>query len=495
MLNQKEDKNFGLLGTNFQIALIKELIEDKKFSSNIISVMETNYFDGPYFKYIVQNIKELHEQYLSSPSYATLEQKIKIENHEDTTTFQIFFDTLNNIKNYDYNSDGQNRNFVIDTATNFCKQQALRRELKTIEKIINSGRFEDYDKIEEILRKALEIGVTNNADHDVFEDIRGTLQKDARKPIPTGVEGLDTVFKGGLALGELGVVLAPTGIGKSTILSYFANSAFNSGFNVLQVFFEDNERDIKLKHYTKWTGLSPDEQMLPENIENVISLCENIQRNSTNYLTLSKYPSQSLRVSELKNKIRKLNAEGNNVQLLVVDYLECLQPDKTDFDDDWKGEGSIMRSLESMTKEFNIAIWVATQGGRSAMSSELVTSDQTGGSIKKMQIGHVVITIGKTIDQKSEKTATMSIAKSRIGGDGIVFRNCPFNNEYMIIEAVNNETLLGFKQENEQRRAARPHELFKETQSITNNTKLDTNNNNAQERIKELLNKKQLLGV
>jgi replicative DNA helicase len=603
-----EEQNFGFLGTDFQIALIKELIEDKRFSNNIIDVMENKYFDGPYFKYIVQNIKELHQRYLTSPSYITIEQKIKIENDNDNTAFQIFIDTLNNIKKYDYkNQNNLNREFVHDTAINFCKQQVLRRELKVIEKIIDNGKFEDYNKIEGILQKAMQIGIVNDADHDVFEDIRGALQKDARTPIPTGIEGLDLEFKGGLALGELGVVLAPTGIGKSTILSYFANSAFNNGFNVLQLFFEDNERDIMLKHFTKWTGLSPDEQMYPENIENVIETCENIRHNSSNFLTLSKYPSQTLRVSELKTKLRKLKAEGKDIQLLLIDYLECLLPDKSDFDDEWKGEGSIMRSLESMTKEFNIAIWVATQGGRcvsldtiidvkgkgkieikyanvgdeilthlgyrkisqifpiqkkpvykitlksgknikvsenhlfplssknfksintglsignklltkkkivkrefnikdfyldeiinieligeedtidisvedtflffandiythnSAMSSELVTADQTGGSIKKMQVGHVILTIGKTLDQKSNKTATMSIAKSRIGNDGLVYRNCPFDNEYMKIEAVDNETLLGFKEENEQRRAARPHELYKEMQKKIQN--------------------------
>lgn len=460
-----EEKNFGFLGTDFQIALIKEMIEDKKFSNNIVDVIENKYFDGPYFKYIVQNIKELHQQYLSSPSYVTIEQKIKIENSDDTTTFQVFIDTLNNIKNYDYKGQNkQSREFVQDTAMNFCKQQVLRRELKRVEKIIENGKFEEYNKIEDIIQKAMQIGIVNDSDHDIFEDIRGALQKDARKPIPTGIEGLDLEFKGGLALGELGVILAPTGIGKSTILSYFGNSGFNAGFNVLQVFFEDNERDIMLKHFTKWTGLSPDEQMRDENIENVIEKCENIQRCSSNFLTLSKYPSQSLRVSDLKNKLRKLKAEGKEVQLLLIDYLECLLPDKSDFDDEWKGEGTIMRTLEAMTKEFNIAIWVATQGGRSAMSSELVTADQTGGSIKKMQVGHVILTIGKTLEQKTNKTATMSIAKSRIGNDGLVYRNCPFDNEYMRIEAVDNETLLGYKEENEQRRAARPHELYKEMQ-------------------------------
>ena len=61
----------------------------------------------------------------------------------------------------------------------------------------------------------------------------------------------------GLAKGELGVILAPTGVGKTTILTRFANTAFNMGYNVLQIFFEDNPKIIQRKHFTCWTGIEP----------------------------------------------------------------------------------------------------------------------------------------------------------------------------------------------------------------------------------------------
>ena len=43
------EKNFGLLGTSFQQALIKAIIEDKKYGETIIDVIESKYFDNNSF--------------------------------------------------------------------------------------------------------------------------------------------------------------------------------------------------------------------------------------------------------------------------------------------------------------------------------------------------------------------------------------------------------------------------------------------------------------
>jgi hypothetical protein len=150
--------------------------------------------------------------------------------------------------------------------------------------------------------------------------------------------------------------------------------------------------------------------------------------------------------------------------VLLIDYVDCISPERSTFGEEWKGEGSIMRSLEAMTSEFNIAIWTATQGNRESIASEVVTTDQMGGSIKKAQIGHVVMSVGKTMEQKEHNLATMTLLKSRIGRDGVIFQNCTFNNEMLIIDTDSQNTLLGFEEQKTQERANRAAEVYKKTQ-------------------------------
>ena len=120
-----------------------------------------------------------------------------------------------------------------------------------------------------------------------------------------GIPGIDRLLKGGLAKGEIGVILAPTGVGKTTILTKIANTAFNLGYNVLQVFFEDNPKIVQRKHFTIWTGIPPDE--LSKHREDVISKVTEIQETMKNKLVLKKLASDTMTMNQIKNQVRKIN--------------------------------------------------------------------------------------------------------------------------------------------------------------------------------------------
>jgi len=448
------EKNFGNLGFSFQQSLIKSIIEDKKYGETIIDVLESRYFENVSFKFIMENVKELFKTYNTIPNYDTVAQKIMAEGGNDSTKH---VDTLEAIKQLDVNTE-----YVQDTALNFCKQQNLKKKLKDVHNIIDNGEFESYNKIEEIIQKALQIGLINDDGTDVFEDIDLALEKDNRLPIATGIVGLDNLLEGGLGRGELGIVLAPTGTGKTTLLTKMANTAYNQGFNVLQVFFEDNPGNIKRKHYTIWSGVAPKDQ--PENVEEVKEKVKEAEVQSKGGIKLLKLASDNVTISEIKNKVRKLISDGFKIDLLLIDYVDCISPERSVNGEEWKGEGSIMRSLESMTGEFDIAIWTATQGNRESISSEVVNSDQMGGSIKKAQIAHVIVSIAKTLEQKENNLATLTLLKSRIGRDGVIFQNCKFNNEYLVIDTDSQNTLLGFEEQKVQEKATRAAEVFKRAQ-------------------------------
>lgn len=452
------EKNFGHLGTSFQQSLIKAIIEDKKYGETIIDVIDSKYFDNNSFRFIMENLKELYGKYNTIPEYNTLAQKIMAENGSKDSG-RIHIDTLEIIKN-----DIKSTEYVKDTALNFCKQQNLKRELRNVTNIIENGDFEEYAKIENMIQKALQVGVRTDNTVDVFEDIHLALKKDFRHPIPTGVDGLDALLKGGIGRGELGVVLAPTGIGKTTFLTKIANSAYNCDFNVLQIFFEDNVDAIKRKHYTIWSGISPDNQ--PDNEDDVVYKVKDAQSRSKGEIKLLRLPSDSITISEIKSIIRKLKSNGFNVDLLVLDYVDCITPERSQFGEEWKGEGAIMRSLEAMTTEFDIAIWTATQGNRESIASEVVTTNQMGGSIKKAQIGHVILSIGRTIEQKEHNLATITLLKSRIGRDGVIFQNCTFDNEYLHIDTDSQNTLLGHEEQVVKEKSNRAREAFMKRQEL-----------------------------
>ena len=458
------NKNFDYLGNTFQIQLLNQIIEDKDFASSIIDVIEPMYFDNKYFKITLQMIKEYHKKYEVCPNFEILEQIVRSEVTQELVA-KIVLDTLKQIKDAPF----EGVIFVQEKALKFCKQQELQKAMDKAQKIITEGDFESYDKVEGLVREALQVGETDKGTTDIFTGLETVLEEDYRHPIPMGIPGIDNLLKGGLAKGEIGVILAPTGVGKTTILTKIANTAFNLGYNVLQIFFEDNPKIIQRKHFTIWTGIAPDE--LSHHKEEVMGKVTEIKESMDNKLILKKLASDTMTMNQIKNQVRKLIADGTKIDLIMLDYIDCVLPESS-AKDEWKAEGSVMRGFEAMCHELNIVGWTATQGNRSSISSEVVTTDQMGGSIKKAQVGHVIITVAKTLQQKEMNLATIAITKSRLGKDGVVFENCKFNNELIEIDTESSVTFLGFEEQQEERKRDRVKELLekrkqRETQQKT----------------------------
>jgi len=445
-------RNFDYLGSTFQIQLVNQIIVDKEFGRSIIDVIETNYFENKYFKIIIQMIKEYYLKYEHTPTFDTLEQITKSELQQELAS-KIVLDTITKIKD----STIEGGQFVQEKALKFCKQQELQKAITKAQKVIDGGEFENYDTLEQLIKEALQVGEREDGMSDVFSNLDDVLNEDYRHPIPMGISGIDRLLKGGLAKGEIGVILAPTGVGKSTFLTKISNHAYNLGYGVLQIFFEDNPKIIQRKHFTLWTKVHPDELSIKK--EEVMVKVKEIEDKMENKLLLQKLPSDTLTMLQIKNMIRKMIADGIKLDMVVLDYIDCVVPDKN-LGDEWKSEGSVMRGFESMCHELDLVGWTATQGNRSSISSEVVTTDQMGGSIKKAQVGHVIITVAKSLQQKEMKLATIAITKSRIGDDGVVFENCKFDNGYLDIDTDSSVTFLGLEEQNEEKKRNRIQELL-----------------------------------
>jgi replicative DNA helicase len=446
------NKNFDYLGNTFQLQLLNQIVVDKDFSSSIMDVIESSYFDNKYFKIILQMIKEYYVKYESTPNFETLDQIVKSEITQEIVA-KVVLDTLIQVKDAPF----EGTMFVQEKALKFCKQQELQKAMDKAQKIITEGDFESYDKVEGLVRNALQVGEIDKGQTDIFANLDTVLDEDYRHPIPMGIPGIDRLLKGGLAKGEIGVILAPTGVGKTTILTKIANTAFNLGYNVLQIFFEDNPKIIQRKHFTLWTGIAPDDLVLHKT--DVMSKITEIQETMKNKLVLKKLASDSITMNQIKGQVRKMIADGNKIDLIMLDYIDCVLPESTS-KDEWKAEGSVMRGFEAMCHELDLVGWTATQGNRSSISAEVVTTDQMGGSIKKAQVGHVIITVAKTLQQKEMGLATIAITKSRLGKDGVVFENCKFNNELLEIDTESSVTFLGFEEQQEGRKRDRVKELM-----------------------------------
>ena len=427
------DKNsLAYLGTEYQYRLIAQILSDKQFAHSIIDIVNPNYFEDQYLRVIVATIKDAKRVDDVIPDIGSLEFRL-LEDMRDDIQRKFAISQLRKIKEANLNDTLK----VQDIAMKFCKYQEMKKAVVELTKIINQGNFEDVDLIESTIRKALEHGDSKDDGMNVFDNIASVLVDDFRKPIRTGINGLDVVMDGGLSKGELAVILAPFGVGKTTMVTKFANTAMQDGYNVLQIFFEDNPKVIQRKHLSCWSGY--DLNSLSLHSDEILDMANAMVKDSKNgTLRLKKFSSDGTTIPVIRQYIRKLIAGGFKPDLVLLDYIDCVEPSKK-FDDVNAGEGSVMRQFEAMLAELDMAGWTAIQGNRSSIKSEVVEADQMVGSIKKAQIAHFVLSVAKTLEQKKDNTATIAILKSRFGQSGAIFENIRFDNASIQIDMGTNQ--------------------------------------------------------
>ena len=442
-MSKNESLNLGYLGYSFQVKLVKQLIEDHKFSESIITIIDANYFDNEYMRLIVASLKDYYEKYEITPSYETIYNIIKSEVRREITR-ESATELIKEVKE----SDNRDCLHTQDVAIKFCKQQELKKATQKIQKILDGGDFDRYEECEELVKQAISVGAVKDEGVDIFHGIEDVLSEDFRSPIPTGLTGIDNLMGGGLSKGELGVILAAFGVGKTTLMTKMANSAYLEGKNVVQIFFEDQVKVIQRKHFSCFSGVDLSEMSdRREEVEEAISRFKNTENN----LILKKMSSDGTTIPQIRQYLRKLIASGIKPDIVFLDYIDCVQPTKV-FKDEYSGEGNVMRQFETMLSELDIAGWTAVQGNRSAIGADLVEAHMIGGSIKKGQIGHFILSVAKTLDQKEEGRATLAVLKSRFGRDGVVFEDIIFNNGNLVIDTSESTDVSLFHHEKGQKK-------------------------------------------
>jgi replicative DNA helicase len=450
-----KELTLGYLGYKFQKEFINQILHpaNKKFADRVIDIVHAKYFDNEYFRLIIATIKDYFERFEKIPAWDTLETILKVE-IKDKITQDYVFEITKEIRDQQV----EDWEYVQNESLNFCRQQELKKANDKISKIIDNGEFGRYEECAEIMKEALSVGAEKDDGTSITEGWDTVLEEDFRHPIPTGISGIDELTDGGLSRGELGVVLAPYGTGKTTILTKMANTAYNYGVNVLQIVFEDKPEIIKRKHAACWSGIELNN--LSDDKESVVKVIKDKTSGRQNDLIIRKFPSEGVTMNTIKSYIRHLISTGFKPDIILLDYIDCVESTRK-YNDEWSGEGNVMRGFETMLTEYNMVGWTAVQGNRSSISADVVTGDQMGGSIKKAQIGHFIMSIARTLPQKESNKATIAVLKSRFGKDGVLFEDCTFDNGRVFIDTETSDTFLGYERKVEVRKEENAKERLK----------------------------------
>lgn len=399
-----KDKNI-LLDEKFQVKLIKLIIEDERFSEQILEMIKPDYFDSVLTKIILKYIIDYFLKYNLIPEYDTLNSILK-EKESDLLLREKLIDLLIALKEQNITD----KSYIKDTAIDFCRKQSLKKGLLEAADMWERG---DYDSIQKIITDSLRLGELKDLGHNYLDDIEKRLIKQFRKPVPC-LEVLDEKIGGGLSGGELGVILSPTGGGKSMMLVKFASTALQLGKTVVYYSLELAEKVIGNRFdacinnmYLRNILDNPD--AIREKIEELKKLGGN--------LIIKEFPTGSASINTISNHIKMLERDGIVVEEIFVDYADIMKP-LASFAEKRHSLTQIYESLRALSMELNIPIWTASQAGRSAINSARFDLSVISESLGKAQTADVILGLARTDENKRENKAQLLVLKNRNGSDG-----------------------------------------------------------------------------
>jgi len=477
------------LGAEFQLKILWQLVSEPEFAEKSIPLLEISYFDDATFKRffsIIQQYFELNGKPPNLQNKSILHAIRKFSKKNDPIEIDLLDAVaiqLNNWNERVLNKELQHDGDTIQKETlNFIKQQEYRKIASYIQGEVKQGNNSDefLFNVENDLKKIGEIGDEDDMGIEIMDNISRALTKEFRKPIPTGIKGIDTLTNGGLGGGEIGIILAPSGVGKSTILTYIANTAYNLGLNVLQIIFEDKEDDIRRKHFAKWSKIP-----LSEMDDNLVKVNDKIidwhKENIFGKLIIKKFSQEDTTMPKVRQYVNRYKKKfGLSFDIIILDYLDVLEPHTRGLDQN-AGELQIVKSFEGMAHELDIPCWTALQTNRSGFGSELVDTGQMGGNIKRAQKTHFLMSVAKTQEQKLIGQANIAILKARMASDGHVFKDCIFNNDTMEIaltDPVNDPTRINLPTITEEKIDNLNQEISERYKARSENEADEINNSN-----------------
>jgi replicative DNA helicase len=390
-------------GWGFQVKVLAAMFTDRLFLQQISDIIRAEYFESDANSWLLDIILTHFREYKTPPSKDVL--KVKITEIENDILKATVLEQLKDVFRY---MESDDLTFVKDEILKFCKNQEIKQAIMDSVSLLKHGNF---DEIKSKIDSAMKAGADTNIGLEYVMDVAARYNEAARHTITTGWDVIDDLMDGGLAPGELGVVMAPAGIGKSWLLINIGANAVKDGKTVIHYTLELNENYVGQRYDSVFTGIPA------QNLKNYRDDIEAKMLTLKGDLIVKYFPTKSVGVMGLKAHIEKTIMLGKKPDLVIVDYGDLLKVNIKK--DKHEALEDLYEELRGMAGEYEIPVWTASQAGRSALEEDIIEADKIASSYGKVMVADFLMSLSRKVEDKMSGTGRGHVIKNRFGPDGI----------------------------------------------------------------------------
>ena len=282
-------------------------------------------------------------------------------------------------------------NWLLEDFETFIRHKGLERAILETADLLEQR---EYGAVEEIIKRAVQIGLTKDLGTDYFSDPRGRLLKikDNNGQVSSGWPTLDRILYGGFNRGELNIFAGQSGAGKSIFLANFGVNYAVAGLNVVYLTFELSEGLVSMRIDSMLTGI-PSKNIF-KNIDDVELQVRMVGKKSGALQV--KYMPSGKTVNDVRAFMKELEIKtGRKIDVMLVDYLDLLMPasKKISAENLYIKDKYVSEELRNLAVEKGCVLITASQLGRSSVEETVFDHSHIAGGISKIQTADNVLGI------------------------------------------------------------------------------------------------------
>jgi len=389
-------------GYAFQIKVITSLLTDKSFLQQISDIISPKYFESDANNWLVEQILDYNLQYKGTPTLEVL--KVKLDDVEQEVLKSQIIQHLRDAWKY---TDSTDLDFIKQQALDFCKNQEIKKAILGSVELLKSGR---YEEIKVQIDNALKAGADKDIGHEYMLNIDERYTDAVRDVLGTPWEVINELTDGGLGKGELGVMVAPAGIGKSWALMNIGAHAVKQGKTVVHYTLELNQAYVGLRYDSVITGIAN------QNLKNYQTEVKEQLSKIKGELIIKYFPTKTVSVMGIRAHVEKCILQGKRPDIIIVDYADLLRGHGQEKRHELEG---IYEDLRGLAGDYEIPLWTASQANRSALEEDIIDASKVAESYGKVMVADFIISLSRKVQDKLAGTGRWHVIKNRFGPDGI----------------------------------------------------------------------------
>lgn len=314
---------------------------------------------------------------------------------------------------YDLATDGD-LEYAADNVIKFAQEQAMKLAILDSVGDIEGGNL---SKPLERCRQALTVGLDiTDVGLELKKDMSWAYAEAMSVKMQTGIHHMDALLEGGLGRGELGVIMAPTNVGKTMALVNIGCGAAGimGKATVVHITVELSAKKVAKRYAArtvfKWLKRENDPS------EYIMEFQDSAHKRMPGNVYIKEWPTGNASINDIDAYLERLKLLGIVADVVIVDYPDELRHAGV-------GEyrlilGRTFSELRALAIKWDVALWGATQAGRQALAKEMVTLDDISESMEKANKSDVIVAVCQTRLEKEDNVLRLFGAKVRDGEGG-----------------------------------------------------------------------------